>query len=197
MDKKKILLIEDDPDNAFLITEEFDIDDTEMEFVLKEDGQEAMDYFNDLNEDGGNEIISQIELILLDLDLPKVKGLDILKFLKHSERFHSIPVVIMSTISDQRTVNEAYENGANGFIAKSVSDYGDKFVKNVKLLKEYYKSRLTEDVGNETDRESQFEDKCKGLIDVVAKRAQMVKDLSCEIERESVVEHSVDVANAV
>ncbi len=193
MGKKKILLIEDDPDNAFLITEELEMGNAGNEVVLKKDGQEVMDYLNEMNKDTDNELTSQIELILLDLDLPKINGMEILKFLKRSDRFHSIPVVILSTITDQSTIEEACKNGANGFITKSISNYDNEFVRNVRLLRDYCKSRLIEDFTDRVDNEAQFEDKCKELIDDTVRRSRKVKDLSNGIMNESVAGHSTDV----
>ena len=143
MRKRKILLIEDDPDHADLILDIFKTEDVENEVVLMKDGMEAIDYFQEVdtsnqivqsNVEGGNVRHSQIDLVILDLNLPKVDGMSILKFLKKNPRYCSIPVVILSTSSDQETILEAYKNGANGYITKPLSY--DEFVDKIKMLTE-------------------------------------------------------------
>lgn len=143
MRKRKILLIEDDPDHADLILDIFKTVDVESEVVLMKDGMEAIDYFQEVdtsnqivqsNVEGGNVRHSQIDLVILDLNLPKVDGMSILKFLKKNPRYCSIPVVILSTSSDQETILEAYKNGANGYITKPLSY--DEFVDKIKMLTE-------------------------------------------------------------
>ncbi len=120
MKEKKILLIEDDPDHAFLIIDIFEIEDINKEVILIKDGQEAIDYFQkkDIYND---EKLSQIDLILLDLSLPKVSGMDVLKFIKESPKYCLIPVFILSSSCDTETVKEVYKSGASGFIAKPIS----------------------------------------------------------------------------
>lgn len=185
MGKKKILLIEDDQDNAFLITEELELSNIGSEVVLKKDGQEAMDYLSELDKSAENEVISQIELILLDLDLPKVNGMEILKFLKRSKRLCSIPAVIFSSISDQKTIDNACKNGADGFIAKSIRNYDKEFIENVRLLREYCKSNHSNSLPSLVYKETIFAVKCRSLIDNTIKKAKKVADLATEISNDS------------
>ncbi len=131
----KILIIEDDPDHAELILDELEIEDIKREIVLMRDGQEAIDYFQESVIKWDGEVQSIIKLIILDLDLTKVCGMDVLKFLKNDSRHSSIPVIILSGNSDQETIEKAYENGANGYITKP-GLYGD-FVEKIKVLKKY------------------------------------------------------------
>jgi DNA-binding response OmpR family regulator len=131
----KILIIEDDPDYAELILDELEIEDIKREIVLMKDGQEVIDYFQESVIKWDEEVQSIIKLIILDLNLPKVCGMDILKFLKNNSRYSSIPVIIFSANSDRETIKKAYENGANGYITKPLSY--DDFVEKLKVLKEY------------------------------------------------------------
>ena len=151
--KNKVLLIEDNPDHAELITELLEVEG-KKEVILIKDGKEAIDYFqkayppeacqtSSSNQkairtdiDGDDEIEPQIDLVILDLNLPKVHGMDVLKFLKQNSRYRSIPVVILSTSTDDKTINEAYENGANVYITKPVSY--DGFVEKIKILNNYF-----------------------------------------------------------
>ncbi len=127
--EEKILLVEDDPDHAELITSVLKEDDTEhvkTEIILKKDGQEAIDYFQ-------HEAMPQVSLVILDLNLPKVDGMDVLKFAKNNSRYCSVPIIVFSTSSNQETIDEAYKNGANSYFIKPNS-YED-FVVKIKILK--------------------------------------------------------------
>ncbi len=128
MKETKILLIEDDPDHADLITDVLKTENINKEVVLMKDGREAINYLQKTPIDGDDKIQSQIYLIILDLNLPKVHGLDVLKFLKQDSKYCSIPVVILSTSSDHKTLGEAYKNGANVYITKPLiqEDFVDK-----------------------------------------------------------------------
>ena len=138
MKEKKFLLIEDDQDHADLITEVLKEDnetDIKTEVILKKDGQEAMDYFQNgsIDCDGDDAVKSEISLVILDLNLPKINGMEVLKFIKKNSKYCSIPVIILSTSPDQKTIDEAYKNGANGYFIKPAS-YED-LVEKIKILK--------------------------------------------------------------
>ncbi len=135
MKKGKILIIEDDPNYAELILDELETEDIKKEIILMKDGQEVIDYFQKSVIKWDGEVQSIIKLIILDLDLPKVCGMDVLKFLKNNSRYSSIPVIIFSANSDLETIKKAYENGANGYITKPLSY--DDFVEKLKVLKEF------------------------------------------------------------
>ncbi len=132
MKEKKVLLIEDDPDHADLIIDvlkEDNIKDIKVEIILKKDGQEAIDYFQ-------HEMQPQVSLVILDLNLPKIHGIDVLKIIKKNPKYHSIPVFILSASSRQETIDEAYKNGAAGYITKPAS-YKD-FVEKINIMKQYW-----------------------------------------------------------
>ena len=133
MEEKKIVLVEDDPDHADLITEVLVEGDTETEIILVQDGMAAVDYFQELSIEWNGRIDCKIKLVILDLNLPKVCGMEVLKLLKKNSKYNKIPVVVLSTSSDQRTIDEAYKNGANGYFVKP-SSY-EEFVEKVKILK--------------------------------------------------------------
>ena len=133
MEEKKIVLVEDDPDHADLITEVLVEGDTETEIILVQDGMAAVDYFQELGIEWNGRIDCKIMLVILDLNLPKVSGMEVLKLLKKNSKYNKIPVVVLSTSSDQRTIDEAYKNGANGYFVKP-SSY-EEFVEKVKILK--------------------------------------------------------------
>ena len=133
MEEKKIVLVEDDPDHAELIIESLMSGDIETEIILVEDGVEAIDYFQELGTKWNGQIERKIRLIILDINLPKISGMDILKFLKKNSKYSKIPVIVLSTSSDPRTIDEAYKNGVNGYFVKPASY--EEFVEKVKILK--------------------------------------------------------------
>ena len=126
------MLVEDDPDHAELIIEVLETENVQKEIILLNDGLEALNYFQRHENNG---IQSQIKLVILDLNLPKVNGMEILKFLKQNPTYCSIPVVILSTSSDDKTIETAYKNGADDYIAKPA--LYDDFVAKVKTLNKY------------------------------------------------------------
>ena len=133
MKEKTVLLIEDDPDHAELIMEVLETENIQKEIILLNDGLEALNYFQKYGDNGAQ---VQINLVILDLNLPKVHGMEVLKFLKQNSKYSSIPVVILSTSSDEKTIEEAYKNGADNYITKPVV-YED-FVEKIKILKQQY-----------------------------------------------------------
>lgn len=145
MRKKIILLVEDDPDHADLIINALNDEEAgngDKDVFLIKDGQDAIDYFqkNELPENtcqaefsSDDQEYFQIELILLDINLPKVNGMDVLKYIRKNPRYYSTPVTVLSTDSHENTVEEAYRLGANSFIEKLVSY--EKLVEKLKSLK--------------------------------------------------------------
>jgi len=127
--EEKILLVEDDPDHAELIMEVLETENVQKEIILLNDGLEALNYFQEYGDNGAQ---IRINLVILDLNLPKVHGMEVLKFLKQNSKYSSIPVVILSTSSDEKTIEDAYKNGADNYIAKPIL-YED-FVEKVKAL---------------------------------------------------------------
>lgn len=128
-----ILLIEDDTDHAELIMEELETLNIESKIVLLKDGREAIDYIQKTNTNDEKDI--QIELVILDLNLPKVHGMDVLRFIRKHPVYRSVPVVILSTSSDNKTISEAYENGANDFVTKSA--FYEEFTDKKEFIKKY------------------------------------------------------------
>ncbi|MFQ5685511.1 MAG: response regulator [Candidatus Scalindua sp.] len=161
--EKNILIVEGDPDHALLIIDDLLQDGiSKNQLVLKSNGQEAIDYIqktvspekypplsfgrglDQKDEDDSEGIHSQIVLIVLDLNLPVVNGMDVLGFIKRSPAYCSIPVIIVSTSHDTEIISEAYKNGANGFITKSYH-YDEESFENTRLLREYCKLALSDD----------------------------------------------------
>ena len=134
--KKKIILIEDNPGLVDLITEIIKEGYLERDIVLARDGMEAIDRFQELSIKWNAEVEDKIKLIILDLDLSNINGMDILRFIKKNPRYSRIPIITLSTDSDKTTIDEAYSNGVSEFVTKSLSY--DDFVANLRGLKEFY-----------------------------------------------------------
>lgn len=96
------------------------------------DGAEALDYF--FEDDGKGKALPRV--VLLDLKLPKVNGLEVLRRLKSDERTRSVPVVVLTSSKEDRDLEEAYQRGANSYIVKPVEF--DKFMQAIETLGMYW-----------------------------------------------------------
>ena len=131
-----ILLVEDNPDDVELAQHAFRRNDLESELIVVEDGQAALDYLFKTGEFAGNGGVQLPGLVLLDLNLPRVGGLDVLKQMRASETTRSIPVVILTTSDDEGDIKTGYALGANSFIRKPV-DF-QRFVAVMNQINEYW-----------------------------------------------------------
>lgn len=131
-----ILLIEDNQDHADLIIRSLKGHDLAKEIRHISDGEAALNYLFGRNEYAGFLKSPYPGMILLDLRLPKVDGLEVLKKIKSCERLRRIPVVILTTSEAERDIWSAYNNHANSYIVKPV-DY-DKFTELMSSLCYYW-----------------------------------------------------------
>ncbi len=113
-----ILLVEDNPDDVELTLRAFKKSPLANQVVVKRDGQEALDYL--LGEDESGKPNPLPTMALLDLNMPRVSGLDVLKRLRSEKRTHTLPVVVLTTSDEQRDVLNSYQLGANSYIRKPV-----------------------------------------------------------------------------
>lgn len=129
-----ILLIEDSPTDIELTVRALKKNHISNEIHIISDGAEALEYIF------GNEKIPRMnnnpKVIILDLKLPKVNGLEILKRLKGDELTKTIPVVVMTSSKEEKDIVESYKLGVNSYIVKPV-DF-DKFVNSVNELGMYW-----------------------------------------------------------
>ena len=130
MSSKTILLVEDNPSDIELTRRAFGKAGLEVELVVVEDGQEALDYLF------GRPVEDLPRLTLLDLRLPKLSGLEVLKQIRAEPKTHRIPVVILSTSKEERDVAASFDLGVNSYIRKPV-DFG-QFTEFVARLSWYW-----------------------------------------------------------
>ena len=134
MSKKVILLVEDNPDDELLTLRALKKNNIMNDIVVCRNGVEAIDYLFG-TEKNDNEI-GLPQLILLDLQLPKVDGLEVLKKIRSSERTRFLPVVVLTSSKEERDIVESYKLGANSYIQKPV-DFS-QFMESVKQLELYW-----------------------------------------------------------
>lgn len=131
-----ILLVEDNPDDLELTMMAFERNKLSNEIVVARDGAEALDFIFGTGEYAGRDTGRKPTVILLDLMLPKVSGLEVLSKIRGSDATRRIPVVILTSSRHQEDIVRSYDMGANSFIRKPV-DF-DKFVDAVRQLEMYW-----------------------------------------------------------
>jgi two-component system, response regulator len=121
---KRMLLVEDNPDHAelaLLTLRECRPDD---QVTVVHDGAEALDYLFARNAHAGRSVAEAPDVILLDLKLPKVDGLDVLDAIRANAQTQTIPVVVLTSSAEERDVVESYRRGANSYVRKPVTFEG-------------------------------------------------------------------------
>lgn len=118
MNQGKILLVEDNPDDVALTLRALKSHNITNEVVVAQDGVQALDY---LFGPGGAAAGSDLPaVVLLDLKLPKVNGLEVLQRIRAEERTRLLPVVILTSSDEERDVIDGYSLGANSYVRKPV-----------------------------------------------------------------------------
>ena len=117
MTSKPILLVEDNPDDVALTLRALKKNQILNPISVASDGAEALKFLFD----GGNTNLTEPGLILLDLKLPKVDGLEVLRRIRADERTKLIPVVVLTSSKLEEDILTSYRNGANAYVRKPVS----------------------------------------------------------------------------
>jgi two-component system response regulator len=136
MDPATILLIEDNPDEEALVVRALQKNNIGKKVVVVRDGAEALDFFFCRNNFADRDPREMPKLTLLDLRLPKMDGLDVLRRLREDQRTRLLPVVILSSSNEEKDVAESYRNGANSYVQKSI-DF-PRFIEEIKQIASYW-----------------------------------------------------------
>ena len=136
MGERIILLVEDNPDDVALTLRALKKNNILNQVVVAEDGDKALEYLFGTGEFAGRNVKSLPAVVLLDLKLPKVDGLEVLRRLRADERTNLLPVVILTSSKEEQDVIAGYELGANSYIRKPV-DF-DRFLEAARQLGMYW-----------------------------------------------------------
>ena len=136
MRDKIILLVEDNPDDELLTLRALRKNNVLNKVVVAHDGVEALDYLFGTGGHSGRDTAVMPQLILLDLKLPKIDGLEVLKRLRADERTRLLPVVILTSSREEQDMLDGYGFGANSYVRKPVNF--EQFVQAVEQLKLYW-----------------------------------------------------------
>ena len=120
MNEKIILLVEDNPDDEELTLRALKKNNIQNDVVIARDGVEALDYLFGTGAYAGRDTSNVPSVTLLDLKLPKVDGLEVLKRLRADERTKFLPVVILTSSKEEQDLLNGYKFGANSYIRKPV-----------------------------------------------------------------------------
>ena len=131
-----ILLVEDNPDDVELTRRALDESNVANKLVVVRDGVEALQYLFREGAYAGRDAADLPEVVLLDLKLPKVDGLEVLRRIRANERTRILPVVVLTSSNAERDIVESYALGANSYIRKPVEF--ERFVEATKALGLYW-----------------------------------------------------------
>jgi two-component system response regulator len=136
MYNKVILLVEDNPKDEALTLRALKKSNIVNEVVVAHDGVEALDYFFGDEAASGDSTKPMPQMVLLDLKLPKVDGLEVLRRLRGHERTRRVPVVVFTSSSEEEDMIESYSLGANSYVRKPVQF--EEFIEATKQLGMYW-----------------------------------------------------------
>jgi CheY-like chemotaxis protein len=136
MNSRVILLVEDNPSDIELTRRAFTRERITNELVVVEDGQSALDYLFGAGRFTGRELTAMPAMILLDLKLPIIDGLEVLRRIRADERTRRLLVIILTSSKEEQDVAASYDLGVNSYIRKPVDFH--QFSEAIKLLGLYW-----------------------------------------------------------
>ncbi len=136
MSEKIILLVEDNPDDEELALLAFERSRIANDMIVVRDGQEALDYVFGTAAHGGADAKEPPQLVLLDLKLPKVDGLEVLRRLRADPRTRRLPIVMLTSSREEDDLVASYDLGANSYVRKPV-DFA-RFAEAIHQLQMYW-----------------------------------------------------------
>lgn len=138
---RTILVAEDDPEDRLFMTEAFEEAWFEVDLRFVEHGEELLDYLLRRGKYGDKQTSPKPELILLDLNMPRIDGREALRDIKQNPHLRAIPVVVLTTSSSGRDIIAAYSDGVNSFITKPANF--EQLVDAIKSMKSYWFNLVT------------------------------------------------------
>ena len=120
MDDKVILLVEDNPRDEALTLRALKKSNIVNDVIVARDGVEALDYFFATGLHEGRDTTIMPQLVLLDLKLPKLDGLEVLRKLRTDDRTRRLPIVVFTSSSEEEDMIKSYDLGANSYVRKPV-----------------------------------------------------------------------------
>jgi CheY-like chemotaxis protein len=136
IEQEDIVLIEDNQYDVELILRALDKLNLKYNFVILEDGEKALDYFFGRGIYKDRNTFINPKLILLDLKLPKLNGIDVLHEIKSNNKTKQIPVVVLTSSNEEKDIIESYKLGVNSYVVKPV-DFNE-FIETVKSIGIYW-----------------------------------------------------------
>jgi two-component system response regulator len=133
---KKILLVEDNTDDVLLTLRALQRADILNEVIVARDGAEAFDYLTSKGQYAGRDSSDLPVVVLLDLKMPRMGGLELLEKIRQIQQLKFLPVVILTSSNEERDICESYNHGANSYIQKPV-DF-DQFVEAIRTMGLYW-----------------------------------------------------------
>jgi CheY-like chemotaxis protein len=124
-------LVEDNATDADLVTRVLKKTDRTVQVHLARDGEQALQMLHNWTGPFPNPLV-----ILLDLKLPKIDGLEVLKIIKSDQKLKILPVVVLSSSNQPKDIQQAYQHGANSFVIKAI-DF-DEFSNNIETIQKYW-----------------------------------------------------------
>ena len=136
MNEKTILLIEDNPDDALLTLRAFKKNNIPNRVVVYHDGATALDYLFATGHYAQQPPHPRPELILLDLRLPKMDGIEVLRRLRANQHTRSLPIIILTTSDERQDILQCYNMGANSYLRKPVNF--TQFTETIRQVSNYW-----------------------------------------------------------
>lgn len=120
-DPVEILIVEDNPDDAELTLKALKKNNLANDLFVVEDGQEALDFVFCTGKYASRHASKPLKAIFLDLKLPKISGLEVLKAIKSNPQTKTLPVIVITSSREDPDIKSAYEYGANSYVVKPVN----------------------------------------------------------------------------
>ena len=131
-----ILLVEDNPDHVLLIKEALTANNIVNEIRVVADGEEALDYLFRRGQYADPQMSPRPTLIILDIKLPKIDGQEVLKTIKSDPGLKDIPIIVLTTTTQEEEIIKSFKNGANSYVTKPINP--QEFFDKIKNLKVYW-----------------------------------------------------------